>query len=278
MPLYRFTNIFQLTTAPTASSPSPARTAGWSESVWLQGTLADAAGDMVEMQRARASFLPATGKMVGTRIQLYTINQNRLIPGGSATSAVNFGSAAGYVTDVPQMCLRLSMTSNSGPGKSSYTCRGFPDQFVTGGEYDPDGAITTKINAFMTTLKKIYFGWVGRDLSQVPVQIQSYLNGVVTVAAPPPGLTAGQSFVRFYRAKLSNGDSLTGSYVVDSTTATTITLRNAPAGTITKPGGMVRKDILVYNKFDYGIVDAVFLRKVGRPLKGFRGKGSRRSA
>jgi hypothetical protein len=275
MTITKKTLFFALTTAPTQGVASP-RSGGWSESFWVNANPYNPFTFSTLWPRTRAALLPPQAAIVGARDQIYTINGNKLVPGGSTVYKGGYIGSSGLNCDVPQMALMCDGTT-AGINQSRMTLRGIPDSVIVNGEYQPGLGFQQAFNAYVTALLEApAFGSVGRDLSQVAVRINGIAVNQLTTASVIPGLVNDSSYVRFVHARDDNGKPITGSYLVTAGAGTTLlTLANLNV-TMTRPNGLLRLDQIVFSPFIQVLPIKSVVRKIGRPSSGYRGRASKR--
>jgi hypothetical protein len=282
MPLYKLANIFQLTTDATVPAFGVDRTGGWSESFWVNGDPTVFLPLLPSVQTARARLLPAQANIVGTRSQLYTISQNKLLPGGSASGTVNVPGNTAYPCDIPQMNYELPVAGSGVPNRSRLNIHAIPDQFVTTGEFSPSRTYGSQIQGYINALRQNGFaaGWVGRNLGNGAVRVISYKPpaganpGVLTTDNPIPGFANG-NFIRFHRVYDDNNNPVKGSFSASSIGGNQYNLGTGPDQTVTQPSGTIRLDQLVFIPYGDFSTGEITTRKVGKPSKGFRGRRSK---
>ena len=273
----RLTNVFQLTTTPTNLTRAVPHTAGWTESLWT--TLTPSAIDpfWTVWQNKRALLLPTQASIVGYRSQVYTMTGNKLLPGGASSGKQQTPGNSQLVTDLPQVSLEITLQASGAPNNARPVLRGMPDSIMLGGEYQPTPTFSAFFTQFRTALVGFNFGFIGRDLAQASVRVLSIAGGIITLdAVPATGLAVGD-FVRLNRVTSEAGNPIKGAFRVAVIAANVITVTGLNA-TVTQPSGTLRRDQLAY--FAIGDVrpGRAVVKKVGRPLQGYRGRRSKQTA
>lgn len=271
----RLTLLMQLTTAPESFTVSTARTAGWSESFWQASAINATDPGINDLCKVRAALLPETAAVIGFRISLYDLDGKTLTPRGSSTGKVFYPGTPNQITDLPQVALEFSGRALGNANSSRFTCRGVPDIFMVGGEYQPSPAYKRKVTEFCAELVDTPYYFMGRDLSQPSARVLSIVNNILTVTNDI-GANAND-YVIFKRVYTLQGESLRGSYSVETRTdATHYVLRGLPAGTNVGVSGTVRKDVMALQRFGIVQPTRAVVKKVGRPFAAYRGRASKR--
>lgn len=277
MPLFRYTNIMQLTTVPLQPTYATSHIGGWSESFWSSDAPAAIDARWLEQQRKRAGLLPATATIVGYRTQEYLIAGNVLVPGGATSGRQLMPGRNALGTDIPQMALMLQQRAAGAPNTARMTLRGIPDLAVGGGEYNPTGNFTAALSLYKKSMVGQNMGFVGRDLSQALVRVNAIDGAIITVSAiPATGLVVGD-FVRLNRVHGNDGKPIKGAFRVVQIAGLQLTVQNL-TGALSKPSGSLRRDALQYFPMQSLTEIRVVVKKVGRPFEQYRGRRSKRRA
>jgi hypothetical protein len=280
MPLSKLSLIYQLTTVASMPAFAAARTAGFSESWWFNGAAGLIPGILGRVGVSRAAVLPAQCTIVGARTETYTININKLIPGGTQSTAAQLPGNPNYPCDLPNIDLRVSILGSNGINVGRINIHAIPDQFSVTGEFAPSGAFAGQIGNFLGTLGNQGLGFVGRDLGQPTARVIAYTPpagatpGQLEVDAPITGLAG--TFFRFHRVYDNNGNPVKGVYMAGTPVGNVYPVPNGPTQTVTQPSGLIRKDVLAF--FNYtatATIGSLTTRRVGKPLRGFRGRKSK---
>jgi len=277
MQVYKLTNIFQLTTIPLDEAVASAHTGGWTESWWTNADVDAFYTKWSALQRARATMLPASAKIIGYRYTKYETIGNFLQPRGTEAGRQSYPGQVGKLTDLPQVSLHL-LAQSGPPNRANVTLRGMPDEFMSGGEYGPTPAFKALLTAFITKATEGTFGFIGRDLSQASTRVLGITNDAITVNSIPAGL-AIDDFVRMNRVVGNNGIPITGTFRVISfsLTAKSITVIGLPLNsTLTRPSGSLRRDLISFQSYTSMNVVRAVVKKVGSPLEKYRGRRSKR--
>lgn len=277
MQLTRLTNIFQLTTAPQVPTAAVAHTGGWSESFWtalgpnaynpLWGT----------QQTKRALLLPAQAAIVGYRSALYNLTGNKILPLGTATGAQLKPGVSGILCDLPQVSLECSAGGAGVPNTSRLVLRGMPDTLMVGGEFAPPTFYLSYLTQFFNSLIGNNFGFIGRDLTQPSFRVLSLAAGVLKADANLPAYSIGD-YIRWHRVIDASGEPVIGTAIVTAVPAGASVTISDLTTVISKPSGTFRKDALQYFNYSEIVYSRAVVKKIGRPLQGYRGRRSKRRA
>lgn len=276
--VYKVSNLFSITTAPTNPANATPHSGGWSEGFWMSQDPLPYAVALASLRQKRAALLPKQAAMIGFRVGVYTIDQNKLIPVGSSTGRLLLPGPSSRETDLPQVSLELSVTAVGGPNVSRPILRCIPDDQMKFGEYQPDGPfaglVTQYRNAFGGNAP---WGFIGRDLSFGAVRVKQIVAGVLTTFDPIPGFANG-NFIRFIRVINDSKLPVKGAFSAVAGAGNTYTLSGYNGGEVTKPSGSCRKDAIRWFPNNAVTVSRGLVRKVGRPSQGYRGRRSRARA
>lgn len=270
----RLTMIFQLSTTPTDLTSANIHVGGWTESIWTTMNSTGYTAPLNILATKRAIMLPTTAKIVGLRAQAYTIQGNKLLPGGSASTRNNYPGAAGTPNDLPQVALQVSIKSQFGINSSRQMLRGMPDLIMKGGEYQPQQTDKTNFTNYATALKATGFGFVGRDLAQPAVRVENILGGnQIQVSAVPAGLAIGD-YVRLNRVVDDSGVPVSGAFRVDAIQGRIIIVFGLVAA-VGGPSGTLRKDLLDFFQNGSVLPIRACIKKIGGPSERYRGRRSK---
>ena len=267
----RISFLFQFTTDPPAGYGARRHTAGWSESLWYPdadppaGRLDFLAGD-------RARILPSAAAIIGQRIQVYTLEGNRLKPGGASTLKVNYPGNQLWTCDIPQMALEVALKASGAPNSSRILIRGIPDDQVLGGEYTGTATYKGQVTTYLNRMQNLNFQFLGRNLSNISVRVISIAANLL-VTDVPCGAIPGD-YVRLLRVYDINGRPISGSFRVQSGSGVNLTLLGLPAGLAVEQSGACRKDEFALRSIASHEIGRIRVKKVGRPFEGYRGRRS----
>lgn len=269
MPTYKATALFGYSSGGPGTT-AMRRQAGWSESMYWQGSDVDA------MKRAfrnycskRAGLLPGSSRILGQRYQ-------RVDPKGAAMteSQVFDGFQSDLSQDLPQVAALFTVPGIGVTNVRKFTYRGLPDDVVTFGEFSSPIALFNIQNC-VRAMQGFSFKARRQDLQQQSIIGISQL-GVFTLQND---LTfAVGDTLRVTNTKTAEGKTVNGEFPVTAKVdAKTGTFGNWKEPTCT--GGRVGQTTYVYPLLDHTatVTPKAVTRKVGRPFGGFVGRASRRS-
>lgn len=281
MPVYKFSMLFNFTSAISTPTAPLHRTAGWSESWYFTDTsVAGVLGYFTgsDGRSVRPGLVPkrATLLPLGTAITGYRIQQVSP-PGPSQSGAFNYPGIQGNLADVPANAL---LCKSPGVGVNNirrFFLRGIPDAFIVEGEFNPSYAYSVDLTGFFLNLFGIQFR--GRDLSQPTFRIVSIVTtgGITTVTTETPPTFVSGAMVRILRS-LDTGRNLRGGRFQCSGSSIGNTFQIANWGFGNTTGGSARLDAIVYPTVDSvnSNFQRILVRRVGRPFGGYRGRRSKR--
>lgn len=261
------------------------RTAGWTESVWVNTNDHTLIRQLIELPggmapnsiiHQRRRILSTTGTIRGYRIQSYNLIGQQLLPTGGMTPRSYGGAGQAGDADSPGLALLIRMNHDTIPASVRLRTAGIPDGWVVGGEVGP-AADLLAIGGYIGALARS-FGSILIDPLQAPVVIRSITgNGVITGVLPISGL-AVNTIVKVAGSLDACRRRRGGVYV--------ITEIGNPAGTIKingwqwgpTTGGKVRRHVRGFYQFSATGSDWLknIVRKVGAPFDQFRGRRSSR--
>ena len=245
------------------------RIGGWSEGVYAQeaefGVLQT---NFLELCRRRANLLSLGGAVVGQRYQL-------IDPSGRTVSTARRYPGINLDGDVPQMALTFVLSALSSPNVRRFVLRGTPDSVVFEGEYRPNATYPGFITAFVNELPNFRFRANNLQLTPVPL---SSIAGDGTFVLQLPLTYAVNDYFNVSRAKNSSDQSFSGRFHVETKVDSQHgKFSNWPHGVTI--GGTVKLDQIIYPIISAAgpISPKAIVRKVGRPLGGYRGRASARA-
>ena len=277
----KVTLIFQLTTSPVDLTLAIPHTGGWTESYWQGANIPSTFPAIAALVNARAALLPQGAAIVGVRVGLYTLAENKFIPNGASTGPVFAPGVQNNSSDVPQMALLCGSTSNEGPNQAKFVLRGIPDGMVQGGEYRPDTAFKGAVTRFFNALTSGGWEFLGRVLANPTVRlysIQASLTAGHVKLQGDPSIYSINKYVRLLRVRDNDGLPIKGAYQMTSTyvdgSGFDIAVKDDTIRSTT--GGFMRLDQIGLFAFTQPTFKRVSVRKVGRPYESYRGRASKR--
>lgn len=271
----RISMIFQLTTEAEDREIASPHIAGWSEGFWENANNPVLTGNVRELLRLRALLLPLQAAIIGVRRANYTIEGNRLVPGGTASAKVNYPGRAALHCDLPQTSLQLSLVGDGG-NTSRISLRGMPDSEFERGEFQPNAGYKGALTQYRNYLVEQAYGFMGRDLSKPTARIVAIAaNGAVQLRSST-GAVVGD-YVRLLNVKDTNGKNVQGTFRVGTVAVGGLTMTlDAWPEKIVQESGSMRVDAVRYCDIISVDVSRAVVRKVGRPFEQYRGRASKR--
>jgi hypothetical protein len=272
---YKVTILFEMSTVPSNLAVASVRTSGWSETHWADGALDASDPWLIDLMEKRALLLPRTASIVGVRISIYTLSENRMLPVGSQTAAKRIPGGSGELTDQPQTALLVAFSAVGATNVSRQFLRCIPDITIKGGEYFPSDVFRNAVIGWMNSMRNGNWQFLGRKLTNPSRRLTSLAGGLATFDSPL-GAAIGQ-YVRFSRVI----DSVTklpikGTFrITQIAVPATYTLEGLQGAAATN-SGLGRLDQIALFPYAIGEVKRTVMRKIGRPFAGYRGRASRR--
>jgi len=267
--------IFQYASSPQNPAVASVHTGGWSETLWsILAAGTPLRNRITNWAQRRSLLLGSTVSIIGYRLQEYTLNGNRLIPGGTSAAALRYPGFPGSTTDIPQMSIEVKSSATDKANSRKANLRGVIDGCVTGGEWNPNPAYDLAMTAYLSLLQNGQWYFPGRDLSQPTMRVVTVEANVLRVDLNL-GVVVGD-YVRFLRVRDVDGLPVSGSYRVSAVAGNALTLDGLKAGLVVPPNGTVRKDVVAMCQIASAEVTRVNVRKIGRPTEGYRGRRSKR--
>lgn len=275
--VYKATTLFQVTTVAGNPRQAVPHTGGWSESWWTQtDPLVTMPTDLTQTQLARASLLPAQANVIGLRVQKYDMTGNRLTPQGTRILKLAYPGRSGIVTDLPQCAVAFVVTNNNSPNKANMLLRCIPDDYLIGGEWQPDTTYQGLVTRFFTRITSGRFGFIGRDRSQASTRVLSAspTDGVLVDGIPSTGLVVND-WVRFNRTVDNAGVPISRPYKVLTIVGNKLTLEGWTA-IVAKPSGTLRRDLVGFFLYNQQYLGKATVKKIGSPFERYRGRRSKK--
>lgn len=272
---FKVTLLFSQTTSPDGTFTGSLRTAGWSESWFVQSSSFASVVFQVTstggLAQSRAGLLANTASLPYARIQqVNPVGANQLYAPGYTGSAGR--------CDLPQAALRYKVTAVDGVSIRGVDLRGIPDDRIVGGAFSTTIAFTNALNKYRNSL--FGFGWFGQDRSVVKKDIASITTGglVSLTGASPYAVNDVLHITRTKQDASGKIERFTASVASVGPGANQFTLFTWPNGACT--GGKVQKQSIVFLAVDPNVNFQIraSIRKTGRPFDLYRGRASTRSA
>lgn len=288
----RMDMIFNYKTSPVNNPVvRPQRQGGFSESLWLTSDVSDlnnlpAAYD--SLADARARILPRNLSWVATRFTTYNIGANSLTATGMILeNRVFTPNQNAPLQDVAGVCLDVTMRANGPQNIRKFRIGGFPDSWLTGGEFDPTasgGTAGQLVAAYLAELQKEPWRFLGKVLNPATNPKYNIISGTpvapnrmsLTLENPGGGAFAAGDRVTLMRVRNQDNQKLSGNVIVVSYNAPTLVVEpmtQIPIGRV----GAVRKISLGLVPFGAVVRRFGGTHKIGRPFDQFHGRRSNRT-
>ena len=273
MPNFKYTMIFQYSSGINDANSTPVRTGGWSESYYASANTQQIYDAFKVLIQKRLGICPRGTSVIRIRTQ-------QVDPAGPATlNRVNYAAPSTWLSDVPQMALKIPFFLDADQTSIIREFRGIPDVQVTVGEYTPTTPFTAALAVFLAELTNGTWKAKRRNKAAVQWAINSIsVAGSVVMIQPTAGLVQGTQ-VQVIRTLNQQTGRRFGYFarVQAHTDDSNFTI----AGPKVKASGFgtLRVASSIYNGFQnpqFGSVEIV-TRKVGRPFRAYSGRASRRT-
>lgn len=262
------TMLINTSTAPTTGQPI--RVGGFSETYYRSGSTIgdDTIGSFADLANLRANFLP-----VGDTVRYMRFSIVDSPGGGTILRVVNKPGSFGGA-DVPQMAMQIAAGSSSSGNKRQLELRGVPDTQVSAGELALTSPFKAAVNAY---LNQLVANWKfrGRVLNGQTIPIISIAGDGTFLLSAAFTYATGQR-VQVLRTTSAGARRRGGFFFVTKTDDTHGVLLGWPYGATVN--GKIRLAAIDYFGFQFAgtAVDSAvaIVKKVGRPLSGYRGRKS----
>lgn len=253
----------------TAGEHDRGRIAGWSETWYFSGSIAEAYDAIGRVEKKRAAFLTNHAAIVGYRIGI--------IKGASQIFTADTPGAYSTPQDIPMSSLNCVVAANSIPNVKRFQLRGLADVQSKFGEWSKDGIVPGLVAQYGASLAAQQIRFRALDQSTPRVAIRSIApDGTFTCDA---GLTFLEGAnLTVLRCRNTAGKSANGTFkVVTKTSDQAGRFGNWNGGTVNVSGQM-RAVAILYPTVKPGsfAVLGVTTRKVGRPFGLYLGRRRKR--
>lgn len=277
MAVIKFTMIFAHSTIVGLNPQETARTGGWSESFYHEGSVVTAR----QLAIAQGGICIRRAWMLASSAGIIAQRYQQIAPtvGRAQTFTDLFPGQISNPPDIPQMALLLTFPAIAAENVRKQILRGIPDDFIQNGVFTPNGQYDTAIINYLNAISS----WKMRGLNlanpQRTVIAFDLLAG--TVATDEAHGFAPGDQVRFTRLKTASGSSIPPIgplKVLTAPTASTFTVASQGLSSVNATGKVQEYEI-VYPSIDGPNCDVTrtTTRKVGRPFGAYRGRVSRRA-
>jgi len=241
------------------------RVSGFSETFYVQSTLAGSLALADSLAKKRAGFLTRSANIIALRA--------REIGGSALLSKVAYPGMLGTDSDIPQMALNVILPSTQAGYRRNIQLRGIPDGRVAFGSYVPSQAFQGAFTQWALTLGGSVFRFQAIDKTNVRVKIFSIdATGNFVIAVGTSYNVGDQIILR--NATSIGGNRVNGTYFVEQKTSDTVGKLRGWGGEVVSLKGTFSKLGYIYPPISspgIEILDAT-TRKVGRPFFQFRGR------
>ncbi len=273
MALTKWTMIFNYSSGITPTNSAPVRQGGWSESVYTLTGGATLEAEFLALISARLSICPR-----GTSVTRYRIQE--VDPAGPSTPRkVQLSAPGTWLSDVPQMALKVSFGGGTAGGAFRREFRGLPDVQVVTGEYQPTAPFVVSANAFFARLQGSSFRARRRDKTKKQFKVSSIsAAGLVTMIDATEEIAAG-SRVQILRTIDPATGRRKGYFATITNFVDDRHFTISGEKVIESNFGTLRAAAIVTAAFsspDLANAEAV-VRKVGRPFRAYSGRASKRA-
>jgi hypothetical protein len=268
---YKYTMIFTYFSGITATNSVPVRLGGWSESYYSNIKTSTTDASWLVLMQARLAMCPR-----GTVINKWRVQQ--VDPAGvSQLNRVSLAAPTTFLSDVPQMALKIPFFMAGGASQVIREFRGLPDAVVSVGEYAPTPAYTTAVQGFLNSL--IDAAWQARQRVKTNPQYQINsiaAGGVVTMIDAFPGIANGTR-VQILRTVNPQTGRKFGYFATVEATVDNSHFTIAGPKVVVSGFGTMRLAAVGYPGFNAPQLQAAeaVVRKVGRPSRSYSGRASR---
>lgn len=273
MARYKYSMIFDYFSGITATNPVPIRIGGWTES-YVAPNYDDATYQaFLLLIQARLGICPR-----GTVVNRVRVQQIDPVAASSLTT-VAYSAPTTWLSDVPQMALKIPFFIGTGTGQILREFRGLPDVMVTAGEYTPTGPFTTALKQFLNTLTNGKWFARRRDKSQTSYKIKSIdaAGNVVMIDQFVPAAVGGK--IQVLRTTNPNNGRKFGYFATITAVTDQFHFAIAAPAVVASNFGNLRLAAIITSSFtgpSYNTIQAV-VRKVGRPFRSYSGRVSKRA-
>lgn len=273
MQFQRITLILAQTSEPNPAAGVVPRTGGWSESYYSTNLNLSIAA-LTDVARQRARLLTSAAQVTGFRRTTLDLTNGVVTRQGASAGAFQGARGAWTTTEIPQMALQVTIPGGGVTNVVRNRLRGIPDQFVTGGEFNPtvEPNFLTYLNTWLDGYTGAGVVGLGLDLTKQRFPVVSVGNGILTVGATA-GLIGVANRVHFRGCRDENtGKFLNGIFEILASTPTTLTLKGLDPTFSCGAVGSVSQAFYVTFPLQRGTYGRITVQPVGRPSVGYRGR------
>jgi hypothetical protein len=271
MPAFKYTMIFVYQSGISAAQTTPVRLGGWSESYYAQSYSGTVFAAFQALCQARVGICP-----LGTSINRIRVQQVQPTAASTLTK-VAYSAPATWLSDVPQMALKIPFFTGTNTGQFLREFRGVPDVQVTLGEYTPTAPYTAALTTFITALQNGTWSALRRDKSQTSYGLVSIdATGNVVMAAPFTGIAVGRQVQILRTVNPMNGRRF-GYFATVIAVTDPSHFQIAGLKVRASTFGTIRTAMTYFSPFTGWQANDIqsVVRKVGRPSRSYSGRASR---
>lgn len=269
---FKYSMIFVYQSNITADNPTPQRIGGFSESYYADANDTPTYTKFLTLIQKRLGMCPRGMSVNKVRVQ-------QVDPAGPASlTKVSYSAPDTWLSDVPQMALKVPIFLDTAKGQVIRIFRGIPDVMVTAGEYTPTTPFVAAVKAFTDQLKADGWKLRRRDKSKPFYAINSISAGGVVVMIDPTVAVGQGTNVQVYRTIRAGSGRRYGYFAKVGAFTDTTHFTLASPKVVESTFGKLRVAETVYHAFnqfqtaEYTVV----VKKIGRPSREYSGRASKR--
>jgi hypothetical protein len=270
---WRAAFVIDFASAPTNLQDAAVHKGGWSESMWWDYNNAPTVTGPAWAQK-RATLLPRTCRIVGMRLQQFTLVDGQFVAGATSALGIGVSGNSYWDPDLPQVSLSLKASSAGAGNVRRFNLRGVPDAQMSGGEYQPATTYKTLMTQFLDLMTSQGWSFPGKNLANASLPIIGIDAGVLKVLNAA-GLQAG-NWLRFLKVRDITGKLISGRWQILSIAGNSITLAGFDPTIAVGHVGKVRKEEYSLKVITDIQIGRAAVKKIGRPSEGYRGRRSKR--
>jgi hypothetical protein len=271
VPAFKYSMIFTYFSGINVAGAVPVRLGGWSESYYAPTNAPTTEAVWLNLIQARLGMCP-----LGTVVNKWRVQQ--VDPAGASILKKSaFSAGLQFLSDVPQMALKVQFLMAGNNSAIIREFRGLPDSQVTVGEYTPTNPFTGAATAFTNAL--VSGGWQTRRRLKSNPQfgiLSVSAAGLVVMIEPFAGIAPGNKVQLLRTVNPQTGRKFGYFATVESVVDASHFQIAGPKVAISNFGTM-RLQGIDYAPFagpQLAQAEAV-VRKVGRPLRSYSGRASK---
>jgi len=268
---FKYTMIFDYLSGITPTNSAPVRLGGWSESYYSPAYDAATLNLFGTLIQNRLGICPR-----GTSVTKFRVQQ--VDPTLAATLLkCNYSAPNTWLSDVPQMALKMQFSPGLISGSFNREFRGLPDVQVTVGEYSPTAPFSAAVANFVKNLANNVWHARRRDRTQTKYNILSIdATGNVVMTNPFIGIAVGQQ-VQVIRTVNQQTGRRFGYFAQVQAVVDTQHFQIVGPKVKASGFGQMRFMAINYGQFTTPVLSSyqAVVRKVGRPFRSYSGRASK---